>query len=219
MELLAVLSVCLLATLSQSASPYLRFVPKYIKAKDRSEWPPKFCNGLSCPKFEVLESVKNEYETREYSQSQWVSTNSAGVDYAEASRTNFMRLFNYISGKNAAGKKIAMTAPVITKIIPGAGPACESNFTMSFFVAVENPPMPTDSKVFLQKLPSLRAYVRSFGGYHMESFTPWLKEAEKLSGFLKNTTYSYITDYYYIGGYDSPFKFLDRHNEVWFIAK
>lgn len=62
-------------------------------------------------------------------------------------------------------------------------------------------------------------FSRSFGGYHMESFTPWLKEAEKLSGFLKNTTYSYITDYYYIGGYDSPFKFLDRHNEVWFIAK
>ncbi|XP_046548673.1 heme-binding protein 2-like [Haliotis rubra] len=217
MEVLAVLSVCLLVSLCHSASPYLKFVPKFSKDRDQSKWPPKFCHGLGCPRFTVLKSVKGEYEAREYSASQWVSTNSVGVDYAEASRTNFMRLFKYISGKNSAGEKIDMTAPVIIKIIPGPGPACESNFTMSFFVARDNPPRPTDPKVSLQRFPSFRAYVRSFGGYYMESITPWLKEAEKLSGYLNGTSYN--TDYYYTAGYDSPFTFFKRHNEVWFIAE
>ncbi|XP_067684113.1 heme-binding protein 2-like isoform X1 [Haliotis asinina] len=218
MEVLAVLSVCLLVCLCNSASPYLRFVLKFSKDRDQLERPPTFCHGLDCPRFKVLKSVKGEYEVREYSASQWVSTNSAGIDFAEASQTNFRRLYNYISGKNSAGKKIKMTAPVIIKIIPGPGPACESNFTMSFYVVKDNPPTPTDSKVFLQGFPSFRAYVRSFGGYDMESIKPWLKEADKLRNFL-NGTYSYNTDYYYTAGYDSPFKILHRHNEVWFIAE
>jgi hypothetical protein len=41
-------------------------------------------------------------------------------------------------------EKIAMTAPVVIRLIPGPGPACESNFTMSFFMSnkVKNPPQP-----------------------------------------------------------------------------
>jgi hypothetical protein len=43
------------------------------------------------------------------------------------------KLFNYISGANSANAKIEMTAPVLTKIEPGQGPACNSAFTMSFY--------------------------------------------------------------------------------------
>ena len=57
-----------------------------------------------------------------------------------------------------------MTVPVINRIIPGQGPACESNFTLSFFISavVKTAPTPTDQQVFLSKLPKLRAYVRYY---------------------------------------------------------
>ena len=60
-------------------------------------------------------------------------------------------------------EKIDMTVPVRTRIIPGAGPACEDNFTMSFFLSpkVTDPPQPTDSSVFLNELPQkYTVYVR-----------------------------------------------------------
>lgn len=44
------------------------------------------------------------------------------------------KLFKYIGGQNADGEKIAMTAPVRTKIAAGDGPFCKDHFTISFFV-------------------------------------------------------------------------------------
>ena len=60
------------------------------------------------------------------------------------------------------GQKIAMTAPVLNSIIPGPGPACANNFTMSFFVSPKEgqPPQPSDPEVALTSLPKLRVYVR-----------------------------------------------------------
>ena len=61
------------------------------------------------------------------------------------------------------GEKIDMTVPVRTSIIPGQGPACEDNFTMSFFISpkVADPPMPSDSSVTLTTLPEgFTVYVR-----------------------------------------------------------
>ena len=57
-------------------------------------------------------------------------------------------------------KKIAMTCPVIVRIIPGQGPACESNFTMSFYVSPSEgtPSAPSDPTVSISKLPALQAY-------------------------------------------------------------
>lgn len=55
-----------------------------------------------------------------------------------------------------------MTCPVTNRIIPGQGPACESNFTMSFYVAPDQgkAPNPSDKSVFLQTAPAFTAYVR-----------------------------------------------------------
>ncbi|KAJ8302042.1 hypothetical protein KUTeg_021029 [Tegillarca granosa] len=177
---------------------------------------PNFCNGLECPQFKVVKKFK-DYELREYRLSYWVSTNIVGVDYKTASKELFERLFKYISGANVKKQKIEMTAPVLTKIIPSQGPACESNFTMSFFVSMKNPPLPSSKDVFLSRLPRQRVYVRYFPGYHMSDIEYWIQEAIDLAKSIGDQS-KYETKYYYIAGYDSPFRFLNRHNEIWFIA-
>ncbi|CAH1786585.1 unnamed protein product [Owenia fusiformis] len=178
---------------------------------------PDFCNGLDCPSFKVIETTK-DYELREYAMSNWVTTQLSGIDYSQAQYTMFMRLFNYIQGNNVKKMKIAMTCPVIVRIIPGQGPACEDNFTMSFFVppSMANPPKPTDPTVELTSMRSMRVYVRGFGGF--ATLQKYQDEALAL-GKAINDQSKYVTDHWFTGGYDAPFKLFNRHNEIWFLAK
>ena len=71
-------------------------------------------------KYEVID--KNEiYEIRKYSDRLAVETSRAGID------SNFRKLFNYISGRNDAEEKIAMTTPV-TQVEKNG------NMTMQFYL-------------------------------------------------------------------------------------
>ncbi|KAH3828000.1 hypothetical protein DPMN_129948 [Dreissena polymorpha] len=161
-----------------------------------------------------------EYEVRDYVDTDWVSTNQLNMEYRKASTTNFMKLFRYISGQNDKKQKVAMTCPVVTRIIPGQGPACESNFTMSFFVSPDQKPAPkpTNPEVFLHSVPKFRAYVRQFSGWAMD-YPVWRDEAVKLGEALTKDGLEFVTETWWTAGYDSPFKVLNRHNEVWFLAK
>ncbi|WAR25182.1 HEBP2-like protein, partial [Mya arenaria] len=161
-----------------------------------------------------------EYEEREYAATEWVSTQQTNMDYEKASYTMFERLFKYIKGANEKKKPIKMTCPVVNRIIPGAGPACESNFTMSFFVApIQKPaPAPTDPSVFLNNAPRFTAYVRQFSGYAM-TYDVWRDQAVALAKALKVDGVEFRTDMYWTAGYDSPFELFNRHNEVWFLGK
>lgn len=177
---------------------------------------PAFCHDLNCPQFTVIEDHK-EYQLREYVASSWVTTSMNGVDYDTAGSRMFMKLFGYISGKNDKKETITMTCPVIVRVIPGQGPTCENNFTMSFFnIPNVTPPKPSEEDVYLSDLPKLRAYVRTFGGF--ASMKDWISEADQLAKALSADA-KYVTDFFYTGGYDAPFKLFNRHNEVWFIAE
>lgn len=220
-----VLLVLFVLTIVQSERLY--YEPRMIKViPDRKpqltvqfpEKKPDFCNNLDCPEFTVVEKTK-DYELREYVLTNWVTTSMTGVEYSTASRDMFFRLFNYIQGKNAKKEKIAMTAPVVIRLIPGPGPACESNFTMSFFMSnkVKNPPQPTESTVFLNHAPVFRAYVKQFGGY-VTKIEDWISKAQELIKAINDPS-KYVTETYFTAGYNSPFEIFHRHNEIWFIAK
>ena len=61
-----------------------------------------------------------------------------------------------------------MTAPVLTKVEPGAGPACESTFTTSFYVPKEhwqNPAEPSEPVVFIDRFPAMQVYCRLDVGF------------------------------------------------------
>ncbi|XP_052073939.1 heme-binding protein 2-like [Mytilus californianus] len=218
--LIKIAAVLLMAVFVQGEKLYYK--PKMIKIIPGNEVEPQkkpdFCNKLDCPEYKVIESSSG-YELREYTATHWVSTTLAGVDYSEASGIMFHRLFDYIQGKNAKKEKIAMTAPVLVRLIPGPGPACESNFTMSFFMSnkVTDPPAPTDPTVALNSAPTFRAYVRQFGGY-VRKIEDWIKEAQELFKSINDSS-KYHTQFYFTAGYDSPFRIFKRHNEIWFISK
>lgn len=133
----------------------------------------------------------------------------------------FMRLFKYIQGENAEKKKIPMTAPVAVQIQPGQGPFCKNNFTVNFFVPFADqkaPIPPTNPDVFTSTFPELCAYVKVYPGFGsntdaIQEQSTELAEALEKDG-LGDT---YRKDVIFYGGYDSPFRPFNRHNEIWFI--
>ena len=179
---------------------------------------PDFCHDLDCPKY-TLVAKKDGYEIRNYAASKWVGTTVSTASYTEASETGFRLLFEYISGANAAKEKIPMASPVATKIVPGPGSTGVKNFTVLFFTPFayqDNTPAPTNPQLASVSLPSITAYVTSFGGYEgdkeLEEYTT------KLVNSLNRDNVEYVKDFYFTAGYDSPFRIVGRHNEVWLLA-
>ncbi|CAH1244626.1 HEBP2 [Branchiostoma lanceolatum] len=173
---------------------------------------------LDCPKYSVVSSTA-DYEERLYEGARWTSTKIPDIEHRTAVSTGFRRLFKYISGHNEKQVKIPMTVPVITKVEPGDGPFCKTDFTVSFFAPfadqAEGTAQPSDPEVFNNSLPEMTAYVKTFSGYAKDE--DWTKQAETLAKSLDNAGKNYHKDFYYTAGYNSPFKPIGRHNEVWFI--
>ncbi|XP_031438072.1 heme-binding protein 2-like isoform X3 [Clupea harengus] len=130
-----------------------------------------FSTGLQYPKHSNLESKGEDYEVRTYEVTNWVSTTLTGMELDPAMNAGFRRLFKYIQGENERKEKVEMTAPVTCRVEPGAGPACETTFTVSFFIPEQNqadPPKPTNPEVFIENRPEFTAFVRTYGGFTNE---------------------------------------------------
>jgi len=131
----------------------------------------------------------------------------------------FMKLFRYISGVNDQTKEIKMTAPVLSRL-----KLLENNFInmqMCFYLEKkhqDNPPNPVDKDITVGKKKEMTVLVHTFGGYAMMDST-WKREAEKFKNKLKKTSKSINFSEFYTAGYDSPWKFWNRTNEVMFEDK
>ncbi|KAF7657649.1 hypothetical protein LDENG_00024130 [Lucifuga dentata] len=179
-----------------------------------------FSAGLQHPKFTAQEKKAEDYEVRTYHATKWISTSLSGMQWDAAMNAGFRRLFNYIQGNNQSKVKVEMTAPVSCRVDPGSGPACETQFTVSFYIPEEhqaNPPAPADPQVFVEHRKEFTAYVRTYGGFSNEKLKH--EELQKLVESLKRDRAPYIDEPYYAAGYDSPFKLTNRRNEVWILKK
>ena len=107
--------------------------------------------------------VHQDYEERIYPAQKWVKTQMESISKDSASSAMFRKLFNYISGQNDKQIKIPMTAPVSVLIEPGAGPNCESTFTMAFYVPAafqDDTPQPAESGVSIEERPEFKVLAR-----------------------------------------------------------
>ena len=132
----------------------------------------------------------------------------------------FNRLFDYISGANVQNIAIEMTTPVLTYVEPGAGPNCNSSFTVSFFVPMmyqteSGPPQPNSNLVYIENIDIGDVGVREFAGFSNEKVI--IGQAAVLQNeIIKSDEISTdSSDTWFYAGYDPPFRLTNRHNEVW----
>lgn len=179
---------------------------------------PEFCNGLECPEYELISSPAKNIEIRQYKKSSWVSTEMKNGSLDSLRSKGFWTLYNYISGKNENKEKIEMSAPVLVKINSKI-PFSDSDVigTMSFYLGYkyenEAAPEPEDSNAYLFTLEPKKYAVISYGGYSKQKDQE--ENLRTLGSYLEQNNYNFVKDYYFYAGYDSPFRFFGRHNEVW----
>merc|ERR1711971_1444963 len=139
------------------------------------------------------------WEEREYPATRWVSTDA-----------------HYIDGTNSENAKIPMTKPVTARILPGEGPNCGSNFTMSFLVpqeSQENSPEPTDPLVWLEDRPAFRLVARQFPGFPQQ--LDWSIQAAELYEIATAEGLQPAEEPLWTAQYDDPHVIVNRRNEVW----
>ncbi|XP_035685034.1 heme-binding protein 2-like [Branchiostoma floridae] len=175
---------------------------------------PSWCN-LECPGFTTRRTT-GDYEVRDYESTKWVSTKISSMSYSIAGSRGFMKLFSYIGGANDGGVKIEMTQPVLTKIPEETTWWFWKEYTVSFMLPREhwrNPPTPTDSAVYIETLPAMRAYVKTYGGWA----TGWNANSHRqgVEQSLAAEGSSFEDSFYYSAAYNAPFEMTNRRNEVW----
>merc|ERR1711997_38136 len=193
--------------------------------------------GYECVPYTVLESHEN-YQVRSYPQSKWATVlyekpaAGPGNNDLPMSRgwnqqpqnTSFRKLFRYITGENEGGAKISMTVPVSTKVTTEQqGEESVVREEMGFYVPCEHqdvtpqPAANTDVKIVTRA--EMVAFVREFSGYAKEQH--WQDEKELLKKDLQSRDDFQQIDFdvFYRQGFDAPYKFWGRKNEVFFVKK
>ena len=146
--------------------------------------------------YEVIKAI-DSVEIRFYPSATLVQTSGGN---------NFGKLFRYISGSNEAEEKIAMTAPVYMN-----KDKSEMAFVMPLDVHQKGAPEPMGENVSLRITePRYVAAIR-YGGYTNAS-----KEATHTKRLMKALEDNSIEAKGAVEflGYDSPYKFYNRRNEV-----
>ncbi|CAK9138587.1 unnamed protein product [Ilex paraguariensis] len=132
------------------------------------------------------------------------------------------RLFEYIEGANLNFSRISMTVPVLTSIVPEAGPLHSSAYFVLLYLPAKSqviPPLPLPELNLKPDPWTTRCIaVRKFSGFARDANI--VKEAERLAISLgrspwANRTSSKREYAYSIAQYNSPFRFIGRVNEVW----
>tara|TARA_B110000858_G_C17809185_1_gene479967 strand:- start:7531 stop:8118 length:588 start_codon:yes stop_codon:yes gene_type:complete len=184
-------------------------------------------SGVEITPYQVIKSdSQQKIDVRHYEKIVLVS---APMDGMESGRNSaFSKLFGYISGKNKASSKIAMTAPVLldnTGInagveIPMTAPVfmedASAQARMSFVLpatyTLDSAPVPQDPDVKLDEIKGYTVAAITFSG--LLSADNIAKHRTMLEAWIEDNGYK-IIGAYKAAGYNPPFTIPAlRRNEV-----
>jgi len=171
------------------------------------------CKKIECADYKVI-AKKTNYEVRHYDQLKVASTQSKG--------SQFMKLFGFIARGNDRKEKIPMTAPVLQyyNVDSKTNELAKSGYEMSFFMTKslgDNVPKPTDEEVTIDNFGPVTVYAVRFGGYMWRSTV--IREQKKLYEALKADRVDFDESVVVTAGYNSPWQFWNRHNDLFYMAK
>lgn len=127
-------------------------------------WKLTFRNAYESASYVVVES-DGPYQIREYPDLVLAST---PMNRERRDDGSFMRLFQYISGRNIPEQKVAMTVPVfMERGDPSSGGSM--GFVMPEEVALQGAPVPADERVEVRRRAAGRFAVVRFSGSADES--------------------------------------------------
>ncbi len=151
-------------------------------------------SNVKTPEYQVMQK-DGDFEVRQYPQLTLVLSQASGSE-AQARRTNFKRLFDYIQGQNTTQQKYQMTAPVLMQSVQNG------SYQMAFVLpkGVSQPPASTG--LTTQVLRDARFAAYRFNG----TLSPErAKQAHsQLLTWLAQQKIAAPQDIFYSAGYNAP---------------
>jgi len=141
------------------------------------------------------------FEIRYYPSVHMVQTEST-----ETSGNNFSKLFQYISGSNESNLKIAMTTPVHMEKKGG-----EEKMAFVIPSSIKTPPEPQNENVRLIQSKAAYFAALKYSGYTNKAKSDFY--TEKLREHINNKGLKILGEAVVLG-YNSPYKFFNRLNEI-----
>ena len=155
----------------------------------------------------VVNKKYDTFEIRSYEATLFASVKLATKGYKNSSNKGFSILAGYIFGGNERNEKISMTSQVTMSL--------EDSMTMMFMIPKklekEKLPKPNQSLIEFKEEPAKTVAVITFNGWADDKKIEKFKQNLKSALDAEDIPYS---DRFYFLGYNAPFEFFNRKNEV-----
>ena len=164
-------------------------------------------NKTETQKYRVIKTEK-EFEIRFYPPATLATVTSSAKSYKELASPGFRKLAGFIFGGNQSKKSISMTSPVHMDINDTAS---SMSFVMPSAYTKVNLPKPNDPNVIISTTSEEYVAAIRFSGYASDSDIK--KYTDKLKTLLNSNGIKYYGNFRFLG-YNAPFQFWGRRNEI-----
>jgi hypothetical protein len=164
-------------------------------------------SSIETQKYRVVKKEEG-FEIRFYPKATFATIRSNGTNYKQVASSGFRKLAGYIFGGNDQNKSISMTAPVRMEM-------SEKGSAMSFVMPEQydmaSLPKPKDASVEIKQSEEVYTAVIAFGGYaNDEKINDY---TNRLVALLQQKNIK-ITGGFIFLGYNAPYEFIGRKNEI-----